>query len=187
MPGEVTEVISLASATTQSDRRQKEKKSQAKIWDSSIFELERYSWIYLATLIKWNGRSQFLDIWGTLKIFKIALNIINYINLQDSIGYDLSNKFLHRKHVKISKKVVEVSHISQVPKKAKLYAAPQKNPKNISDSDLEWNWDFSLWKFWKKIAFSEIGLKILVGFWQNRPNFRTAIQDMLKMTVLQLS
>ena len=42
-------------------------------------------------------------------------------------------------------------------------------------------------KILKKIDFSEICLKILVGFWQTRPNFRTAIQDMLKMTVLPLS
>ena len=39
----------------------------------------------------------------------------------------------------------------------------------------------------KKIYFSEIRLKNLVGFWQSRPIFRTAIQDMLKMTVLPLS
>ena len=42
-------------------------------------------------------------------------------------------------------------------------------------------------KILKKIDFSEIRLKILVGFWQTRPNFQTAIQDMLKMTVLPLS
>ena len=42
-------------------------------------------------------------------------------------------------------------------------------------------------KILKKIDFSEIRLKILVGFWQTRPNFWTAIQDMLKMTVLPLS
>mgnify|MGYP005711595745 CR=1 FL=1 len=39
----------------------------------------------------------------------------------------------------------------------------------------------------KKIYFSEIRLKNLVGFWQSRPIFRTVIQDMLKMTVLPLS
>ena len=83
-------------------------------------DFKNYSWIYLDTLIKWNGRSQFFDIWGTLKIFKIALNITNYINLQDSIGFGLSNEFLQRKLVKISKKVVEVSYISQVPTKAEL-------------------------------------------------------------------
>ena len=42
-------------------------------------------------------------------------------------------------------------------------------------------------KILKKINFSEIGLKNLLGFWQTRPNFWTAIQDMLKMTVLPLS
>ena len=38
-------------------------------------------------------------------------------------------------------------------------------------------------KILKNIDFSEIRLKILVGLWQTRPNFRTTIQDMLKMTV----
>ena len=42
-------------------------------------------------------------------------------------------------------------------------------------------------KILKKIDFSEIRLKNLVGFWQTRPIFWTAIQDMLKMTVLPLS
>ena len=42
-------------------------------------------------------------------------------------------------------------------------------------------------KILKKIDFSEIRLKNLVGFLQTRPNFWTAIQDMLKMTVLPLS
>ena len=42
-------------------------------------------------------------------------------------------------------------------------------------------------KILKKINFSEIRLKNLVGFWQTRPIFWTAIQDMLKMTVLPLS
>ena len=46
------------------------------------------------------------------------MNITKYINLQDSIGFGLSNEFLERKLVKISKKVVEVSYISQVPTKA---------------------------------------------------------------------
>ena len=32
-------------------------------------------------------------------------------------------------------------------------------------------------KILKKIDFSEIRLKILVGFWQTRLNFWTAIQD----------
>ena len=49
------------------------------------------------------------------------MNIINYIYLQDSNGFGLSNEFLERKLVKISKKVVEVSYISQVPTKAELY------------------------------------------------------------------
>ena len=44
-----------------------------------------------------------------------------------------------------------------------------------------------LMKFLKKIDFSEIRLKILVGFWQTRPNFQTANQDMLKMTIPPLS
>ena len=39
----------------------------------------------------------------------------------------------------------------------------------------------------KKVDFSKIRLKILVGFWQTRPNFWTAIQDMLKMTEKPLS
>ena len=39
----------------------------------------------------------------------------------------------------------------------------------------------------KKNDFSEIGLKNLVAFWRTWPNFWTAIQDMLKMTVLPLS
>ena len=42
-------------------------------------------------------------------------------------------------------------------------------------------------KILKKIDFSEIRLKNLVGFWQTRPNLWTAIQGMLKMTVLPLS
>ena len=42
-------------------------------------------------------------------------------------------------------------------------------------------------KILKKIDFSEICLKNLVGFRQTRPIFWTAIQDMLKMTVLPLS
>ena len=42
-------------------------------------------------------------------------------------------------------------------------------------------------KILKKIDFSEIRLKIIVGFWQTRPNFWTTIQDMLKMTVLFFS
>ena len=42
-------------------------------------------------------------------------------------------------------------------------------------------------KVLKKIHFSEIRLKNLVGFWQTRPNFWTAIEDILKMTVLPLS
>ena len=42
-------------------------------------------------------------------------------------------------------------------------------------------------KILKKIDFSEIRLKNLVGFWQTRPDFWTAIQDMLKMTMLPLS
>ena len=42
-------------------------------------------------------------------------------------------------------------------------------------------------KILKKIDFSEIHLKNLVGFWQTRPDFWTAIQDMLKMTKLPLS
>ena len=42
-------------------------------------------------------------------------------------------------------------------------------------------------KILKKNDFSEIHLKNLVGFWQTQPIFWTAIQDMLKMTVLPLS
>ena len=42
-------------------------------------------------------------------------------------------------------------------------------------------------KILKKIDFSEIRLKNLIGFWQTRPHFWTVIQDMLKMTVLPLS
>ena len=42
-------------------------------------------------------------------------------------------------------------------------------------------------KILKKINFSEIRLKIIVGFWQTWPNFWTAIQDMLKMTLPPLS
>ena len=42
-------------------------------------------------------------------------------------------------------------------------------------------------KILKKIDFSEIRLKNLVGFRQTRPIFWTAIQDMLKMTVLPVS
>ena len=42
-------------------------------------------------------------------------------------------------------------------------------------------------KVLKKIDFSEIRLKSLVGFWQIRANFWTVVQDMLKMTVLPLS
>ena len=42
-------------------------------------------------------------------------------------------------------------------------------------------------KILKKNDFSEIRLKNLVGFWQTRPSFWTAIQDMLKMTVIPLS
>ena len=44
-----------------------------------------------------------------------------------------------------------------------------------------------IFKILKKFDFSEIRLKNLVGFLQTRPNFWTAIQDMLKMTVLPLS
>ena len=39
----------------------------------------------------------------------------------------------------------------------------------------------------KKIDFSEIRLKNLVGFWQTRADFWAVIQDMLKMTVLPFS
>ena len=39
----------------------------------------------------------------------------------------------------------------------------------------------------EKNDFSEIRLKNLVGFLQTRPNFWTAIQDMLKITLLPLS
>ena len=59
-PGEVAEAISLASVTSRSDRWQREKKSQAKIWDSSIFELERHvapqknSEIISNSFMKWN-------------------------------------------------------------------------------------------------------------------------------------
>ena len=42
-------------------------------------------------------------------------------------------------------------------------------------------------KILKKIDFSEIRLKNLVGFWRTPPIFWIAIQDMLKMTVLPLS
>ena len=42
-------------------------------------------------------------------------------------------------------------------------------------------------KILKKNDFSEIRLKNLVGFWQTRPIFWTAIPDMLKMTVVPLS
>ena len=45
----------------------------------------------------------------------------------------------------------------------------------------------SITKILKKNDFSEIRLKNLVGFWQTRPSFWTAIQDMLKMTVIPLS
>ena len=48
-------------------------------------------------------------------------------------------------------------------------------------------WKVFIIKILKKIDFSEIRLKNLVGFWQTRPSFWTAIQDMLKMTVLPLS
>ena len=47
--------------------------------------------------------------------------------------------------------------------------------------------DIFVIKILKKIDFSEIRLKIPVGFCQTRPNFRAAIQDMLKMTALPLS
>ena len=42
-------------------------------------------------------------------------------------------------------------------------------------------------KFEKKNDFSEIRFKNLVGFLQTRPNFWTAIQDILKMTALPMS
>ena len=42
-------------------------------------------------------------------------------------------------------------------------------------------------KVLKKIHFSEIRLKNLVGFWQTRADFWAVIQDMLKMTVLPFS
>ena len=42
-------------------------------------------------------------------------------------------------------------------------------------------------KMLKKIDFSEIRLKNLVGFWQTRSDFWVVIQDMLKMTVLSFS
>ena len=42
-------------------------------------------------------------------------------------------------------------------------------------------------KILRQIDFSEICLKNLVGFWQTRPDFWAAIQDMLKMTMLPLS
>ena len=44
----------------------------------------------------------------------------------------------------------------------------------------------SIMKFLIKINFSEIRHKNLVGFLGTRPNFWTAIHDMLKMTVLPL-
>ena len=44
-----------------------------------------------------------------------------------------------------------------------------------------------IFKILKKIDFSEIRLKNLVGFWRTRPNFWTAIQDILKMTALPMS
>ena len=44
-----------------------------------------------------------------------------------------------------------------------------------------------IFKILKKIDFSEIRLKNLVGFLRTRPDFWTAIQDMLKMTLLPLS
>ena len=42
-------------------------------------------------------------------------------------------------------------------------------------------------KILKKIHFSEIRLKNLVGFWQTRADFWAVIQDILKMTVLPFS
>ena len=42
-------------------------------------------------------------------------------------------------------------------------------------------------KVLKKIHFSEIRLKNLVGFRQTRADFWAVIQDMLKMTVLPFS
>ena len=39
-------------------------------------------------------------------------------------------------------------------------------------------------KLLKKIHFSEIRLKNLIGLWQTWANFWAVIQDMLKMTVL---
>ena len=42
-------------------------------------------------------------------------------------------------------------------------------------------------KILKKIDFSEIRLKNLIGFWRTRANFWTVGQDMPKMTVLPLS
>ena len=42
-------------------------------------------------------------------------------------------------------------------------------------------------KILKKIDFSEIRLKNLVGFWQTWADFWAVIQDMLKMTVLPFS
>ena len=42
-------------------------------------------------------------------------------------------------------------------------------------------------KILKKIDFSEIRLKNVVGFRQTRADFWAVIQDMLKMTVLPLS
>ena len=48
-------------------------------------------------------------------------------------------------------------------------------------------WKVFIIKILKKNDFSVIRLKNLVGFLQTRPIFWTAIQDMLKMTVLPLS
>ena len=42
-------------------------------------------------------------------------------------------------------------------------------------------------KVLKKIQFSEVRLKNLVGFRQTRADFWAVIQDMLKMTVLPFS
>ena len=42
-------------------------------------------------------------------------------------------------------------------------------------------------KILKKIHFSEIRLKNLVGFLRTRANFWAVIEDMLKMTVLPFS
>jgi len=61
------------------------------------------------------------------------LNITNYIFLQDSIGFGLSNEFLE-------KKVVEVSYISQVPTKAELYGIMGHRAKDLVFScNLEMN------------------------------------------------